>query len=303
MGDPAKQDASTPGPERRSRIIDGRRIAAEIEADVAAGVEALRRQGHAPHLVALQVGDNPATDLYCERQKHRLARLGIQFTHTRLDRSVSEVALERHVESLNENPSVTGIIATMPLPDGIVPHRIQERIAPEKDVEGVNPCNLGRLIYDRQAVGPCTALAVLTAIESTGVEIEGKHLVMVGHSDIVGKPVGLYLLQKLATITTCHIATRDLADFTRRADILVVAVGKPGIIVRNMVRDGVIVIDVGINRIEGDPPRIVGDVDTEGVAAAASWITPVPGGIGPITVAMLARNTLVCARKIFLGED
>lgn len=296
-------DASADGPEPRARIIDGRRIAAAIEADVAAGVGLLRDEGHVPHLVALQVGDNPATDVYCDRQKQRLTRLGIQFTHTRLDRSISAGALERHVESLNENPSVTGIIATMPLPPGIAANRIQERIAAEKDVEGVNPCNLGRLIYNRQAVGPCTALAVLTAIESTGVDIEGKHLVMVGHSDIVGKPVGLYLLQKLATITTCHIATRGLAEFTRRADILVVAVGKPGIIVRDMVRDGVIVIDVGINRLGGDPSRIVGDVDYADVAPAASWITPVPGGIGPITVAMLARNTLTCARTIFLGEE
>jgi methylenetetrahydrofolate dehydrogenase (NADP+)/methenyltetrahydrofolate cyclohydrolase len=169
-------------------------------------------------------------------------------------------------------------------------------------VEGVHPSNLGKLIYDRQAIGPCTALAVLTAIESTGITVEGKHLVMVGHSDIVGKPVGLYLLQQLATITTCHIATRDLKEFTRRADILVVAVGKPNIITPDMVREGVIVVDVGINRLQGPPTRIVGDVDFEGVSRLASWITPVPGGIGPITVAMLARNTLECARRLLLGK-
>ena len=283
------------------RLIDGRRIAERIEEDVQAGVRALRDQGHVPHLVALQVGQNAATDVYCQKQKERFARLGIQYTHLSLDPGTSLESLQSHVDALNADPNVTGIIATMPLPPEIPPYKVQERIIPEKDVEGVNPYNLGRLIYNRQAVGPCTALAVLTAIESTGLSIAGKHLVMVGHSDIVGKPVGLYLLQEMATITTCHIATRDLQSFTRRADILVVAVGKPGIITRDMVREGVIVIDVGINRLPGPPQRIVGDVDFEGVAPVASWITPVPGGIGPITVAMLGRNTLICARRIF-GE-
>ena len=285
-------------PSSGPRLIDGRRIAQAIEDDVEAKVKGLRERGHVPHLVALQVGEDPATVVYCRRQEERFARLGIRYTHVCLDRTTSLGALERHVDALNEDPTVTGIIATMPLPPGIPASRIQERIVPEKDVEGVNPCNLGRLIYNRQAVGPCTALAVLTAIESTGVGIEGKHLVMVGHSDIVGKPVGLYLLQKLATITTCHVATRGLADLTRLADILVVAVGKPGIITHEMVREGVVVVDVGISRVEGPPPRIVGDVDFEGVRPLSSWITPVPGGIGPITVAMLARNTLVCARRI-----
>jgi methylenetetrahydrofolate dehydrogenase (NADP+)/methenyltetrahydrofolate cyclohydrolase len=285
------------------KIIDGRRIAEEIERQAEAEVKKLRAAGHVPHLVAIQVGENAPATVYIQKQKERFARLGIQCTHLELDRTTSLEVLESHVDSLNENPTVTGIIATMPLPPAIPAHRVQERIRIEKDVEGVNPGNLGRLIYNRRAVGPCTALAVLTAIESTGVPIEGKHVVMVGHSDIVGKPVGLYLLREMATITTCHVATRDLKEHTSRADILVVAVGKPGIITRDMVKEGVIVIDVGINRIEGPPARIVGDVDFEGVAPLASWITPVPGGIGPITVAMLARNTLACARKVFHGGD
>jgi methylenetetrahydrofolate dehydrogenase (NADP+) / methenyltetrahydrofolate cyclohydrolase len=285
------------------QLIDGRRIAEAIEREAEAEVKTLRAAGNVPHLVAIQVGENAPTTLYIQKQKERFARLGIQCTHLELDRTTSLEVLESHVDALNENPTVTGIIATMPLPAAIPAHKVQERIRAEKDVEGVNPANLGRLIYNRRAVGPCTALAVLTAIESTKVPIEGKHVVMVGHSDIVGKPVGLCLLQEMATITTCHVATRDLKEHTSRADILVVAVGKPGIITRDMVKDGVIVIDVGINRIEGPPARIVGDVDFEGVAPAASWITPVPGGIGPITVAMLARNTLTCARKIFYGEE
>jgi methylenetetrahydrofolate dehydrogenase (NADP+)/methenyltetrahydrofolate cyclohydrolase len=292
--------SASPGGSRR---IDGRLIAEAIEKEVRAGVLELERQGHAPRLVALQVGRNPATNVYCAKQKERFSRLGIQYAHIALDESTSLEALRARVDELNEDPEVTGIIATMPLPVGIPAHRIQERIRPEKDVEGVNPCNLGRLIYNRQAVGPCTALAVLTAIESTGVDIRGKHVVMVGHSDSVGKPVGLYLLGQMATLTTCHVATRGLEKITRQADILVVAVGKPGIIQRDMVREGVIAIDVGINRIPGPPPRTVGDIDFESVAPLASWITPVPGGIGPITVAMLARNTLSCARRVFHGEE
>jgi methylenetetrahydrofolate dehydrogenase (NADP+)/methenyltetrahydrofolate cyclohydrolase len=300
MDSPGIQDTLTGGGPRR---IDGRAIAATIEADVARGVALLSAQGHVPHLVAVQVGRDPATDVYCEKQKQHAGKIGIVYTRLQLEGSTTLAELTRHIDRLNAAPEVTGIILTMPLPPGIPASRLQERISPEKDVEGVHPANLGRLIYNRQAVGPCTALAVLTAIESTGVPIAGKHLVMVGHSDIVGKPVGLYLLQQFATITTCHIATRNLGELTLMADILVVAVGKPGIITREMVHPGVIIIDVGINRIPGPPPRTVGDVDYEGVAPLSSWITPVPGGVGPITVAMLARNTLTCARKIFGGED
>jgi methylenetetrahydrofolate dehydrogenase (NADP+)/methenyltetrahydrofolate cyclohydrolase len=280
-------------------IIDGRRIADAIHEEVEAEVKALRKAKRVPHLVAIQVGGNAATNVYIRKQKERFSQLGIQYTHLELDRTTSIEALASHVDALNENPTVTGIMATMPLPEGIPAHRIQERIQPEKDVEGVHPANLGRLIYNRRGVGPCTALAVMTAIDATGVSVAGKHVVMVGHSDIVGKPVGLCLLQEMATITTCHAATRELAEHTRLADILVVAVGRPGIIKAEMVREGVIVIDVGINRLPGPPPRTVGDVDYEAVLAKASWITPVPGGIGPITVAMLARNTLRCARAVF----
>ena len=285
---------------QRGRLIEGRKIAAEIEGRAEREVATLSEAGHTPHLVAVQVGDNAATVVYVKKQKERFSRLGIRYTHLELDEKAPLEEIESHIVALNENPTVTGIILTMPLPPGLPASRLQESIRPEKDVEGVHPANMGRLIYNRKAVGPCTALAVLTAIESTGVPIEGKHVVMVGHSDIVGKPVGLCLLQAMATITTCHSATRNLEEHTRQADVLVVAVGKPGIIRKDMVKDGVIVIDVGINRVEG---RIVGDVAFDEVAPRASWITPVPGGIGLITVAMLARNTLLCARRIFLGEE
>jgi len=292
-------ESTTPEDAERARIIDGNAIAQTIHADVEGQVRALRARGHIPHLVALQVGDDAATNVYIARQKDRFLKLGIEYSHIDLDPSTSLASIESHLDALNENPAVTGIIATMPLPPSIPARRIQERISPAKDVEGVHPANLGRLIYDRHAVGPCTALAVMTAIDSTGLSVTGKHVVMVGHSDIVGKPVGLCLLQEMATITTCHAATRCLEEHTRLADVLVVAVGKPGLITGDMVRDGVVVIDVGINRIAGPVRRTVGDVDFESVAPKASWITPVPGGIGPITVAMLARNTLECAQKAF----
>lgn len=285
-----------------ARLIDGRRIAETIHESVAEGVRELQQRGHVPHLVAVQVGDDDAAGVYARRQKKRLSQLGIQFTHLALDGSTTLGALFTHIDALNENPTVTGILVIMPIPEGMPAHLVQERIRPEKDVEGVHPENLGRLIYSRQATGPCTALAVLAAIESTGIPVEGKHVVMIGHSDIVGKPVGLCLLQELATMTTCHVATRNLAEHTRSADILVVAVGRPGLVTGDMVKEGVVVIDVGINPRAGDGKggaRIVGDVEFESVAPKASWITPVPGGIGPMTVAMLARNTLVCAQKLF----
>lgn len=280
----------------RSNVIDGQEIARTIYEEVDAGIASLRERGVAPHLVAVQVGHDAATDLYVDRQKSRLARRGIRYTHLALDGATGERALLHHIDALNANPDITGIILTLPMPEGIEARRVQERIWPQKDVEGVNPTNLGRLIYDRSAVGPCTALAVLSAIEWTSDPVEGKHVVMVGHSDIVGKPVGLCLVQEMATITTCHIATRDLARHTREADILVVAVGKPGLVTAQMVREGATVIDVGINRLPDG--RVVGDVSYEDVAPRCRWITPVPGGVGPITVAMLARNTWLCARDL-----
>lgn len=282
-----------------ARSIDGKILAQDIHRSVQEGVAALRAHRGVPHLVAVQVGDGEATDVYVRRQRKRFGDLGIQYTHLHLDASTTTDALLLHIDFLNSNPTVTGIIVTMPLPPEIVPHVIQERVTPAKDVEGVSPANLGRLIYNRHAVGPCTALAVLEAVQSTKVDLAGKSVCIVGHSDIVGKPVGLCLLHELATITTCHVATRDLARHTREADILIVAVGKPDLIRADMVSEGAIVIDVGINRV-GE--RLVGDVAFDEVAAKAGWITPVPGGIGPITVAMLARNTLVCAQQILDGE-
>jgi len=286
-----------------ANIIDGLSIARAIESEATSGAHQLRAAGLAPHLVTIQVGPAAATDVYIQNQKRRFAEMGIQFTHLDLDAGVDEETVANHVQDLNDNPKVTGIMIALPLPAAINPNRIQERILPAKDVEGVSPSNLGNLILNRGTIGPCTAIAVLEAIHSTRVPTEGAHAVMVGHSHIVGMPVTLCLLRDLATTTTCHIATRDLAAETSRADILIVAVGKPGLIAGDMVKPGAVVIDVGINRVK-DPTRgtgstrLVGDVVFPEVSKVAGWITPVPGGIGPVTVAVLARNVVYCARGL-----
>jgi len=278
------------------QLIDGKAIAERIQTAVLEQARDLRSRGLEPHLAALQAGGDAAMDLYIQKQKERFAKLGICYSHVH---EPGEATLERlldRLRELNSSREVTGILVMQPLPQGISARALEEAIAPEKDVEGVSPINLGLLVQNRHRVAPCTALGAFAAIEATGVDITGKRAVVVGRSNIVGKPAGLLLLHAGATVTTCHTRTRSLAEETRRAEILVAAAGKPGLIQGDMVSPGAIVIDVGIHRIEGPPPRTVGDVDFPSVAQKTSWITPVPGGVGPITVAMLARNTIECAR-------
>lgn len=297
-----------PGGSTDRHIIDGRAIARAIESEVAVEAERLRKAGKIPHLATVQVGQDPATELYIRNQKRRFARLGIRFTHLNLDPDTDQDGVLSLVQALNHNETITGIMLTSPLPDSLDADEVRQEILPQKDVEGLTSYNLGNLVYNRGPLGPCTALAVLEAIETTGVRLEGAQAVVVGHSDTVGKPVTLCLLRDLVTTTTCHIATRDLRSETLRADILVVAVGKPNLITGDMVKDGAVVVDVGINEIADAPgesrrtgetgrSRIVGDVQFEEVSRIAGWITPVPGGIGPITVAKLAQNTVLCARQ------
>jgi methylenetetrahydrofolate dehydrogenase (NADP+)/methenyltetrahydrofolate cyclohydrolase len=294
-----------------ARTIDGKAIARAIEERVAREVEELKTRGRFPHLVTIQVGQEPATELYIRNQKRRFRSIGIRYHHLNLDPETDQEGLLSQIRSFNANPNITGILVTLPMPPSIDPIRVQQEILPEKDVEAVGPFNLGNLIYNRGEMGPCSALAAMEAIRHAGARLEGARAVVVGHSSLVGKPMTLCLLRELATTTTCHIATRDLREETLRADILIVAVGKPGLITADMVKPGAVVIDVGINEvpIEGAAPgplaerttRIVGDVVFEDVAQRASWITPVPGGIGPITVALLARNTVWCAKEQWQG--
>ena len=258
----------------------------------------------------MQIGEKPESVLYVKNQKRLCSELGIDFMPVQLPDSISQVALLHKIHELNAHPEVTGIILELPLPARINAFIIQRAIDPQKDAEGVHPQNLGLLVYGIAHHAPCTAMAAYQCIKSTNVDLRGKEVCVVGHSQIVGKPISLMLLHDFCTVTTCHIATQDLAFHTRRADVLVVAVGKAGLIRADMVKPGAKVIDVGVNRTpvlgpdgqqklneKGRPMfKTIGDVDFDPVKEIAEWITPVPGGVGPLTVTMLLRNVAEAAK-------
>ena len=290
-----------------AKIIDGKAIGKELRATIPRQVERLKAQGVQPHLVSIQVGDDAASSIYVANQRKRCVAAGIIYTLHPYDGQTTEEELAAHVMGLNEDDSITGVILQLPLPPGIRAGRIQSLIRPEKDVEGMNPSNLGVLVQERPIIIPCTALAVFELIQSTGAELRGKEAAVVGHSPLVGKPVSILLLNALATVTTCHVATGDLGRETRRADILVTAAGVPGLITGSMIRPGAVVIDVGITLQEsfdgdkgdggagGKRRQTVGDVVFEEAVSVAGHLTPVPGGVGPVTVAMLLSNTIRAA--------
>jgi methylenetetrahydrofolate dehydrogenase (NADP+)/methenyltetrahydrofolate cyclohydrolase len=273
-----------------AEIIDGRALAARIQEQLAAARQAL---GDRPvRLLSLEVGESPAAVVYMRNQRRAAERVGIEFTARNLPTSTTEAELLAEIERHNADPTVSGIIVQRPLPVGIEPRRVQMAIDRRKDVEGMNPTNMGAILYSEPRLPPCTAAAAFELIKATGVDLRGAETVVVGHSEIVGKPIAILLLHHLATVTVCHIGTRDLSAHTRRADILVVAVGKPGLIHGDMIKPGAVVIDVGINQVDG---KICGDVSHQEADRVAGFITPVPGGVGPVTVAMLMRNTLRAA--------
>ena len=257
----------------------------------------------AVRLVAVSVGDSGASDVYLRNQRRACARVGIRFRHDRLPTATTQKGLHTHLRALAADPRVSGIILQMPLPGHLDARRAQETMDPRKDVEGIHPVNLGRLAGARPQLAPCTALAAVHVLESAGVQLKGAETVVVGHSEIVGKPLALLLLDRLATVTVCHIGTRDLAAHTRRADVVCVAVGKPDLVRADMLKPGAAVVDIGINVVKDDEGnrRVVGDVskDAEDVAGL---ITPVPGGVGPVTVGILLRNTVTAAR-LQLGTE
>ena len=277
-----------------SNVIDGAAIAARIKQEVAARVRALKDRGRGVHLTAVLVGSTPAGELYAERQRQACAEVGIDYELRTLPADADARAVAATIHALNRDPSVTGIMLHLPLPAGMDATELQYQIDPVKDVEGVNPANIGYVVYGHTLIAPCTALAVIELIKTTGVPLRGAEAVVVGASEIAGKPIALLLTGEMATVTLCHIATRDLTAHTRRAEVLVVAVGKAGLIGREHVREGAVVIDVGINRVTlpDGTKKTVGDVDFDRVRGRAGWITPVPGGVGPMTVAMLLKNTL-----------
>jgi methylenetetrahydrofolate dehydrogenase (NADP+)/methenyltetrahydrofolate cyclohydrolase len=278
--------------------IDGQLIAQRVQKETEQEVQALRAVGVLPSLAAVLLGSDPASERYLNRQEQQCSKAGIRYQRVNLPADTTERQVLRELAKLNHREDITGIILQMPLPPGINARTVRRGIAPEKDVEGVHPQNLGTLLSGCTTLIPCTAEAVLECILHTGVVIEGKNAVVVGHSEIVGRPVALLLMEHMATVTTCHRATIDLPSHTSRADILVVAVGKAGLIHGHAVKTGAVVIDVGINESKRDGKRIlVGDVDAESVNEVAGYLTPVPGGVGPVTVANLMRNTVRAAAR------
>jgi len=286
-----------------ARCLDGNAIAAEIRAEVARDAASLLDNGCPVKLAAVLVGSDEASRLYAESQRKLCGSVGFAYELVELPADVSQDDLHATIDRLNADASITGIILQLPLPAPLDTALAQWRIDPYKDVEGVNPANIGLLFYGEPLIQPCTALAVLEMVRRSGAVLRGARAVVVGQSTIVGRPVTMALLARMATVTGCHIATRDLAEHTRQAEILVVAVGKPRLVGAELVRPGAVVIDVGINRVVQrdaggrEVKRTVGDVDFDSVSAVAGTITPVPGGVGPVTVAMLLRNTIEAARK------
>ncbi len=282
-------------------IIDGAAQAVQVREAVRHRVAELRALGRAVQLTAVIVGSTPAAEVYAENQAKTSRAVGIEYHLVKLPADATMEHVRAHIERLNADASVTGIMLHLPLPKHLDATVLEHAIDPIKDVEGVSPANIGYVVYGHTLIAPCTALAVLELIKSTGMPIRGAEAVIVGASEIAGKPIALLLAEQMATITLCHIATKDLIAHTTRAEILVVAVGKPALIGGEHVKDGATVIDVGINRVTmpDGSKRTVGDVQFEGVSQKAAYLSPVPGGVGPMTVAMLLKNTLRSAELLF----
>lgn len=274
-----------------AQLIDGKAVAARMRARLA---EARRSLGsRAVRLVSLQVGSNPAAEVYVRNQRKAAAEVGIDMEVVGLPDGSTQEQLIAAIHQHSARTEVAGVIVQRPLPPTIDARAVQMAIDPRLDVEGMHPANMGAILYREPQFPPCTAAAAQQLILETGIDLRGAETVVVGHSEIVGKPIGLLLLHRLSTVTVCHVGTRNLMLHTRRADILVVAVGKPGLVRGDMVKPGAVVVDIGINQlVDGS---IVGDCEHDSVAAVAGYLTPVPGGVGPVTVAMLLRNTLRAA--------
>lgn len=277
-----------------AQIIDGKQIAADVRRQVAEKIQIRLKEGkRAPCLAVVIVGDDPASHVYVRNKKNACIEVGIESLSYDLPSHTSQQYLLSLVDQLNANPDVDGILVQLPLPEELNSNEILERIQPKKDVDGFHPFNLGRLAQRLPALRPCTPKGVMKLLESTNIGLHGQEAVVVGASNIVGRPMSLELLLAGCTVTTTHRFTRDLAFHVKRADIVVVGVGKPGIVKGEWIKKDAIVIDVGINRL--DDGRLVGDVDYDAAAQNAGWITPVPGGVGPMTVACLMENTLEAA--------
>ncbi|MEP9370813.1 bifunctional 5,10-methylenetetrahydrofolate dehydrogenase/5,10-methenyltetrahydrofolate cyclohydrolase [Mesorhizobium sp. KR1-2] len=282
-----------------TRYLKGAPVAARIMAEVRAAAEKATEEGFPPRLVSITVGDVDAVDVYVRNQRNKAKQAGIDFEERRLPAETTAKELEAAIHGMNADPRVTGIIIQRPVPAHIPIKAIQAAIHPLKDVEGMHPSSIGNIVYNQLDLAPCTAAASVELLKETGLDLKGLEVVVVGHSEIVGKPIAFLLMSEGATVTVCHHMTRSVAAHARRADALFVAVGKPRLIKADMVKPGAAVIDIGINSetLPDGTTRIVGDVDTDSVKEVASWITPVPGGVGPVTVSILLRNTMVALNR------
>jgi methylenetetrahydrofolate dehydrogenase (NADP+)/methenyltetrahydrofolate cyclohydrolase len=278
-----------------ARIIDGKAVAKQFREQLKKRVDALKAKGITPGLAVVMAGDNPASKAYIGNKTRACAETGLHSEVLALEGGSPGQLVLATLDRLNRDLQVHGIIVQLPLPRGLDAERITQSVAVEKDVDGFNWRNLGALVTGRPSFAPCTPLGVMELLDHSRVALEGKHAVIVGRSNIVGKPMALMLIARGATVTVCNSKTPDLGEVTRRADILVAAAGKPGLIGAGMVKPGAVVIDVGINLVPGG--GLVGDVDFAGVKEVASMITPVPGGVGPMTVAMLLANTVTAAER------
>ncbi|OWZ84017.1 bifunctional methylenetetrahydrofolate dehydrogenase/methenyltetrahydrofolate cyclohydrolase FolD [Natranaerobius trueperi] len=276
-----------------AQIIDGKKVAKGIRGDLKEEVAKLKTDGIAPHLAVILVGDDPASKTYVSMKEKTANKIGMESTVKRLPSDVSEEELLQLIKELNENDSVHGILVQLPLPHHINENKVINSIDPDKDVDSFHPINVGNLVAGKKKFTPCTPAGIMKLLESINCEINGKNAVIVGRSNIVGKPISLLLLEQNATVSICHSRTKDLSAMTKEADILIVAVGKPEFVTGKMIKPGAVVIDVGVNRIEGE---LIGDVEFDSAKEAASHITPVPGGVGPMTITMLLNNTIEAAK-------
>ncbi|MDX8379394.1 MAG: bifunctional methylenetetrahydrofolate dehydrogenase/methenyltetrahydrofolate cyclohydrolase FolD [Gallionella sp.] len=284
-----------------AKIIDGKTIAQEVRREWKVRVDALIARGVTPGMAVIIVGADPASRVYVANKVKTCAQLGLYSIHLELPTDTTEAELLAKVEELNNDPKIHGILVQLPLPKHLDAHKVIEAINPDKDVDGFHERNVGALVTGETPFPSCTPAGVIVMLEKSGIDIEGKHAVVVGRSNIVGKPMALLLLHKNATVTICTSKTVDLAKHTRDADILVVAIGRTKMITGDMIKPGSVVIDVGMNRDENG--KLCGDVDFDSAKEVADWITPVPGGVGPMTITMLVANTVKAAERLSALDD
>ncbi len=271
-------------------VLNGKDLAKKIQNKIKEDVELLKKASITPGLAVIMIGDDPASQVYVKKKAEACKEAGIYSVVHEMPENIKEETIINTIKLMNENQNINGILVQLPLPPHINQTKILEAIDPKKDVDGFHPYNMGRLCLDLDSFVPCTPLGVMKIFEEYGIDVKGKDVCIVGASNIVGKPMAALLLNEFATVDICHIYTKDLKEHTKRADIIIVAVGKAGLITEDMVKDEAIVIDIGINRLENG--KLAGDVDYDNVAHKCSHITPVPGGVGPMTIAMLLSNTI-----------